>query len=66
MKWYIAQAKRDFARFGFTETPLTDEQLTTLYRNNIKLDDAYGIGCDVAAGYGFAESIAMCGLRAQA
>ena len=57
MKWYITTLKRDFARYGFVATPLTDEQLTALYRANIKLDAAYGVGCDVAAGFSFDEAV---------
>jgi hypothetical protein len=57
MKWYIATLKRDFARYGFVSTPLTDAQLTALYKQNIKLDQAYGIGCDVAAGFSFEEAV---------
>lgn len=57
MKWYIAQTKRDFAFYGFTECPLTDTQLEHLYRQNIKIDVAYNIGCDVAAGFSFVEAV---------
>ena len=53
MKWYIATLKKDFAYYGFIECPLTDEELAHLYRENIHLDIAYGIGCDVAAGFDF-------------
>jgi hypothetical protein len=57
MKWYIATIMRDFAFYGFTTCPLTDEQLTALYRANIKVDQAYGIGCDVGAGFSFDEAV---------
>ena len=53
MKWYAATLQRDFARYGFISCPLSDEQITRLYRSNIKLEQAYGIGCDVAAGFDF-------------
>lgn len=58
MKWYIATLKKDFAKFGFIECPLTDEEIAHLYRENIHIDIAYGIGCDVAAGFEFFEAIA--------
>jgi len=57
MKWYLAQAKRDFARFGFLTSPFTDEELMWLYKRNIKLDEAYNIGCDIVAGFGFHEAV---------
>ena len=57
MKWYISTLKRDFARHGFIDCPLTEDQMTQLYKRNIKLDQAYGVGCDVACGYTFQESL---------
>lgn len=57
MKWFIATLKRDFATHGFIGCPLTDEQLTTLYKLNVKLDQAYQIGCDVLCGCPFSESL---------
>ena len=57
MKWYIATAQRDFARYGFVSCPLTEEQLARLYRLNVKLDQVYGIGCDVNAGVDFDRAV---------
>ena len=57
MKWYISTLKRDFAQHGFIDCPLTEDQMTQLYKRNIKLDQAYGVGCDVACGYTFQESL---------
>ena len=57
MKWYIEQAQREFARFGFIGSPLTTAQLAQLYNQNIKLDEAYAIGCDVAAGIEFGDAV---------
>lgn len=59
MKWYLATLQRDFARLGFTSCPLTAEQITTLYKDNIKLEQAYGIGCDVANGFDFEQSVKL-------
>lgn len=53
MKWYIATLKRDFANNGFISSPLTDGQIVVLYQRNFKLEEAYNIGCDVAAGFDF-------------
>jgi hypothetical protein len=57
VKWYISTLKRDFARYGFVGCPLSDEELAQLYKLNIKLDVAYGVGCDVAAGYTIQEAL---------
>jgi hypothetical protein len=59
MKWYLATLQRDFARHGFTSCPLTNEQITSLYKDNIKLEQAYDIGCDVANGFDFEHSRAL-------
>lgn len=57
MKWYIATLKREFAKYGFIGCPLTDEQLTTLYKHSFKLEEAYMIGCDVLCGCPFDEAL---------
>lgn len=57
MKWYIATAQREFAKFGFVGCPLTEEQLADLYRRNVSLDHVYGIGCDVNAGVDFEVAV---------
>lgn len=56
MKWYIATAQRTFAKYGFASCPLTVDQLTTLYKRNIKLDVVYTVGCDVNCGFTFDQS----------
>ena len=57
MKWYIATAQLTFAKYGFIGCPLTDAQLTALYKLNVKLDDAYGVGCDVRCGHTFNQAL---------
>lgn len=57
MKWYIEAMKREFAKYGFTDCPLSDEQLTMLYKLNVKLEEAYMIGCDVHCGFPFTEAL---------
>jgi hypothetical protein len=57
VKWYISTLQRDFAQYGFIGCPLTEDQMTQLYKLNIKLDQAYGVGCDVAAGFSFEEAL---------
>lgn len=56
MKWYVATLKREFAKYGFTDCPLTEEQLTSLYKLNVKLEEAYMIGCDVHCGISFDDA----------
>lgn len=63
MKWYIATAQRDFAKYGFIGCPLTEDQLAHLYKLNIKLDQVYGIGCDVNAGIPFEEALFIAEMR---
>ena len=53
MKWYIATLQREFAKYGFITCPLTNDQMKALYKNNIKLTEAYMIGCDVSSGFRF-------------
>ena len=53
MKRYITTLQREFSKYGFTECPLTTDQMTALYKNNIKLEEAYMIGCDVSSGFRF-------------
>lgn len=53
MKWYIATLRKDFAKYGFTACPLTEPQLVTLYKRNVKLEEAYMVGCDVNSGFTF-------------
>lgn len=57
MKWYIRTIKSDFARYGFVTCPLSDSELERLYRANIKVDEVYGIGCDVNAGIAFEKAV---------
>jgi hypothetical protein len=54
---YIDQLKPKFAQYGFTETPIPDSYIIRLYAMGADLDKAYGVGCDVAAGFGFMEAV---------
>ena len=46
------------ARFGFTETPITEMGFDELIGVGFSLDDCYGIACDISAGFPPDESIA--------
>jgi len=45
------------AFYGFTSNPLTNDMISILWHDKISLDSAYGIACDVNAGFTFAESL---------
>ena len=53
----IEQYKKEFARYGFAAPPLRDSQMYRLARGGIDVNTVYSIGCDVAAGFTFAEAI---------
>lgn len=57
MKWYITTLQREFAKYGFITCPLTNDQMKALYKNNIKLTEAYMIGCDVSSGFPPTEAL---------
>jgi len=47
---FRAEVHRLFAFYGFTACPLTDDQIGNLYQMGASIDQAYEIGCDIAAG----------------
>ena len=47
---YKDTAHRLFAFYGFTACPLTDDQIGNLHQMGASIDQAYEIGCDIAAG----------------
>ena len=53
----ITDIIREFAKFGFTDTPLSIAQMENLIRLKVSMDDIYGVGCDMAAGYSYDESL---------
>ena len=54
---YTDKLKYEFAYYGFTEPPLSDEQIEHLFIAELSIDDAYLVGCDVFCGYPFDASI---------
>jgi hypothetical protein len=48
---------RMFAKFGFTDTPMTVAQIEQCIRWDLTDDDIYGIGCDMASGWRFRDII---------
>ena len=54
---YINTMRREFAFYGFTTCPLTEGDLRILFRRGYSTGDAYGIGCDVNAGFDFDHAI---------
>jgi len=57
VKEYMQNLYRDFAFYGFTTCPLTDSEMMILFRLGYSASDAYGIGCDVSAGFYFDDAV---------
>lgn len=57
MEEYTHSLRREFAFYGFTTYPLTESETKTLFRLGYSASDAYGIGCDVSAGFYFDDVI---------
>ena len=55
---YASALSTKLAFFGFTYNPLSRGDIESLCLSNVSLDDAYGIACDVAAGFSIEESVA--------
>jgi len=52
--------KQEFAKYGFTQPPLTDSQIELLIQAGHDKNTIYGVGCDVSAfgnGYPIKESL---------
>ena len=47
---YKETVQRLFAFYGFTACPLADDQIGNLHQLGASIDQAYEIGCDIAAG----------------
>lgn len=54
---YKAALAQKLAFYGFTSNPLTNDMVLILWHDKISLDSAYGIACDVNAGFTLAESL---------
>lgn len=54
---YLENLKSMFATFGFTDTPLNDEEIVECFYMDLSLDQAYNVGCDVNGGFTFEESV---------
>ena len=53
----ITDVIRNFAKYGFTETPLTVAQIEHCIESGFDEDMIYNLGCDMAAGWRFNEVI---------
>ena len=47
---YKETVQRLFAFYGFTACPLTADQIANVHQLGASIDQAYEIGCDIAAG----------------
>jgi hypothetical protein len=55
LEQYERQLLIALLHYGFTSNPISDD-VESLYADNVSIDDAYAIACDVAAGFTIAES----------
>lgn len=55
---YAEHMKAQFAFNGFTACPLSERELSALWLAGIEPDLAYGVGCDVAAGFDMGTALA--------
>lgn len=53
---YTNELHTKFSVYGFLACPLTDKQIACLLSDNISVDVAYIIGCDVYAGFSFSDA----------
>ena len=51
--WTNDDLREDCARFGFLSCPLTDAQMDSLRAQGHSQTTAYGVACDVHAGFDF-------------
>lgn len=49
--------KTEFATYGFTACPLTDNQINDLFYRGFSTDEVYSIGCDTNAGISFRRAV---------
>lgn len=54
---FAGTLKREFARYGFTDCPLSDDTIAALEGRGFDVDAAYEVGCDVAAGIPLDQAI---------
>jgi hypothetical protein len=57
MELTFTKILQEFARFGFTECPLSSAEIDQCLAWKLSIDDIYAIGCDVANGYTFRETL---------
>ena len=53
----ITDIIKEFAKFGFVDTPLSCAQMEDLIRLGLTMDEIYSVGCDVGSGYAYHESV---------
>ena len=54
---YIRTLKGEFAIYGFSACPLSDDEIAQLMEAGFSIHSAYRIGCDVNAGFSLSEAI---------
>lgn len=59
LKEYGAELREKFAQFGFLTSPLSPAQIIRCKVGGLELNEAFGVGCDVAAGFPFDDSVSL-------
>lgn len=52
-EWTNDELRALFAQYGFTATPLDNDQMNALRESGATITTAYNVGCDVYAGFVF-------------
>ena len=55
----VASILRDFAFYGFTQSPLETAEIERAIAAGLDAADIYSLGCDCAAGFRFTEVFAL-------
>ena len=61
---YVDYMRREFARYGFTRSPLTTSQIVHCWRAGLDFERCHGVGCDVNSGYTFWRAVQVNGGQA--
>lgn len=54
---FYQRAKAEFLHYGFTDIPLTKEEVSSCHRAGLGIPKVYSIGCDVNSGFPFEECL---------
>ncbi len=55
----VANIIQEFAKFGFTKTPLTVAEIEGALAQGLDAGDIYLLACDVASGFDYADTVKL-------